>query len=80
MPRPAQGDARPRPLLQALLAKLLQVVLLEVAVGAEEYPLGSAGLVRLVLDCGQLYLADEFRYLLKPEVRGAAVPVGGCRD
>lgn len=56
-------------------AKFLQVVLLEVAVGAEEYPLGSAGLVRLVLDRGQLYLADEVRYLLEPEVRGAAVPV-----
>lgn len=49
-------------------AKLLQVVLLEVAVGAEEYPLGSASLVRLVLNLDQLYLADE--------VRGAAVPVG----
>lgn len=46
----------PSPLHQALLAKLLQVVLLEVAVSAEEYPLGSADLVRLVLDRGQLYL------------------------
>ena len=38
------------------LSDLLQVVLLEVAVSAEEYPLGSADLVRLVLDRGQLYL------------------------
>ena len=75
MPRPAHGDARPRPLLQALLAKLPQVVLLEVAVAAEEYPLGSAGIVRFVFDRGQLYLADEVRYLPEPEVRGAAVPV-----
>ena len=76
MPTSAQGDARHRPLPQALLAELLQVVLLEVAVGAEEYPLGSAGLVRFVLDRGQLYLADKVRYLLESEVRGAAVPVG----
>ena len=52
MLRLVQGDARSRPLPQALLAKLLQVVLLEVAVGAEEYPLGSADLVRLVFDRG----------------------------
>lgn len=56
MPRSVQGDSRSRPLSQALLAELLQVVLLEVAVSAEEYPLGSADLVRLVLDRGQLYL------------------------
>ena len=76
MPRSAQDDARPHPLSQALLAELVQVVLLEVVVGAEEYPLGSAGFARFVLDRGQLYLADEVRYLLEPEVRGAAVPVG----
>ena len=76
MPGSAQGDALPHPLHQALLAELLQVVLLEVAVGAEEYPLGSADLVRFVLNRGQFYLADEVRYLLEPEVRGAAVPVG----
>ena len=56
MPGLGQGDALPKPWHQALLAKLLQVVLLEVAVSAEEYPLGSADLVRLVLDRGQLYL------------------------
>lgn len=31
----AQGDVRPRPLPQVLLARLLQVVLLEVVVGAK---------------------------------------------
>ena len=62
---------------QALLAKPLQVVLLEVAVGAEGYLLCLADLVRFVLDRSQLYLADEARYLLEPEVRGAAAPVGG---
>ena len=76
MPRSTQGNARLRPLPQSLLAKLLQVVLLEVAVGAEEYPLSSADLIGFVLDRYQLYLADKVRYLLKPEVHGAAVPVG----
>lgn len=36
MPGSAQGDALRRSLHQALLAKLLQVVLLEVAVGAKD--------------------------------------------
>ena len=64
-----------RSLAQSLLAKLLQVVLLEVAIGAEEYPLGSADLVGLVFDRGQLDLADEVRDLLKLEMHGVAVSV-----
>ena len=70
------GQCSAPPATQSLLAKLLQVVLLEVAVGAEEYPLSSADLVGFVLDRCQLYLADKVRYLLEAEVRGATVPVG----
>lgn len=72
------GDARPCSLQQALLAELFQVVLLEVALSAEEYPLCSARLVRFVLERGQLYLADKVCYLLEPEVRGIAFSVGDC--
>lgn len=73
MPGSAQGDSRPHPLSQALLAKLFQVVLFEVAVDAEEYPLGPADLVRFVFDRCQLYLADEVRYPLDPFCKEADV-------